>query len=160
MSNLVLDAPLQITLAAHGTPDYDALVALRQEVLRAPLGLAFTPDQLAAEHGSYHLGGYSGGALAGCLVLRPLGGGRVQMRQVAVRAGWQGRGVGRALVEHAETRARELGFGVMVLHARESAVGFYETLGYQKQGARFWEVTLPHWEMTKTLSCDDKGSRV
>lgn len=81
------------------------------------------------------------------------------MQQVAVRAGWQGRGVGRALVEHAETRARELGFGVMVLHARESAVGFYETLGYQKQGARFWEVTLPHWEMTKTLSRDDKGSR-
>jgi len=141
----------QITQVAHGTPEYAALVALRHEVLRRPLGLAFTREQLAAESGSFHFGCYSEGVLVGCLVLRPLPEGGAQMRQVAVREEWQGRGVGQAMVGYAENRARELGLRVMVLHARESAVGFYQTLGYRTQGARFWEVTLPHWKMTKRL---------
>lgn len=142
----------QIALVAHGTPEYDALVALRHDVLRRPLGLAFTPEQIAAEDGSYHLGCYSEETLVGCLVLLPLPGGRVQMRQVAVPEEWRGRGAGRLLVGRTEELARGLGFGAMVLHARESAVGFYETLGYQKQGACFSEVGLPHWEMTKALN--------
>ncbi len=56
-----------------------------------------------------------------------------------------------------EEFARDMGFGVIVLHARESAVGFYETLGYRKCGARFWEVGLPHWEMTKALDPDNSS---
>ncbi len=148
----------QMRLVAHGSPEYEALVALRHDVLRRPLGLAFTPEQLAAESASYHLGCYSGETLAGCLVLAPQSEGRMQMRQVAVRDGWQGKGIGRLMAEQAENLARQMRFGVMILHARESAVGFYETLGYQKRGARFWEVTLPHWEMTKTLLGDDQDA--
>lgn len=155
MSDLPLSPPYQITLVAQGTPAYDELVALRSDVLRRPLGLVFTAEQLAAERGSYHLACHAGGVLAGCLVLLPLPQQQMQMRQVAVRPAWQGRGVGRALVHQAETWARGWGFNAMTLHARESAVGFYETLGYQKRGARFWEVTLPHWEMTKALTRDD-----
>ena len=37
----------------------------------------------------------------------------------------------------------------MVLHARESAVPFYEKLGYSLGGDRFQEATLPHWAMNK-----------
>jgi len=151
MSESMPPFPCQISQVAHGTPEYEALVALRHEVLRRPLGLAFTAEQLAAEHSSYHLGCYSEKTLVGCLVLLPLPEKRVQMRQVAVRDDWRNRGVGRALVKSAEELARETGFGVIVLHARENAVGFYETLGYQKHGARFWEVGLPHWEMTKMM---------
>lgn len=147
----------ELALVAHGTPAYDALVALRYEVLRRPLGLAFTPEQLAAESGLFHLACCCEGVLAGGLVLLPLPESRMQMRQVAVREDWRGKGAGRALVEYAEEWARQAGANVMMLHARESAVGFYETLGYQKRGARFWEVGLAHWEMTKTLRGDGQS---
>lgn len=142
---------LDIREVAHGSPDYNALVVLRHDVLRRPLGRTFTRAELDAESGSVHVGAWEGDALAGCLVLLPLGKGRVQMRQVAVQKDRQGRGVGRALVDFAETWARGQKFEVMVLHARESAVGFYKTLGYRAQGARFEEVGLPHREMTKAL---------
>jgi predicted GNAT family N-acyltransferase len=37
------------------------------------------------------------------------------------------------------------------MHARKSAVGFYEKLGYEIEGDEFEEVTIPHYEMQKTL---------
>jgi predicted GNAT family N-acyltransferase len=37
------------------------------------------------------------------------------------------------------------------MHARQSAVGFYQKLGYQIRGEEFEEVTIPHYEMQKQL---------
>ena len=39
----------------------------------------------------------------------------------------------------------------MTMHARETAVPFYERLGYATVGARFEEVTIPHFKMEKRL---------
>lgn len=143
---------LRLAEVEHGSPDYDKLVALRDEVLRRPLGLAFSAEQLASERGSLHLACFLGEEIVGGLLLTPQENRRVQMRQVAVREAMQGRGIGRALVEGAEGLARHLGCREMVLHARETAVTFYERLGYVTVGERFFEVTLPHREMTKDLA--------
>jgi hypothetical protein len=74
------------------------------------------------------------------------------MRQVAVVPELQGQGIGRAMVEYSEALARTVGFTRMILHARETAVAFYEKLGYAKVGERFVEVTIPHWAMAKRLA--------
>jgi predicted GNAT family N-acyltransferase len=37
------------------------------------------------------------------------------------------------------------------MHARKSATGFYEKLGYTTDGQEFLEVTLPHVVMEKLL---------
>ncbi len=143
---------LMMREVAHGSPDYWATVALRDVVLRQPLGLQYSPQELQAEADSRHLACYCGDELAGCLVLRPAADGDVRMRQVAVAPSMQRRGVGAALVAYCETLARELGFRRMVLHARETSVPFYERLGYLRHGQRFEEVTIPHWSMAKTLA--------
>jgi ribosomal protein S18 acetylase RimI-like enzyme len=145
--------PGRFAEAAHRSPLYDRTVALRDELLRRPLGLAFSPEELDAEAGSHHLvmTDAGGEAVVACLVLRPLGGGAVQMRQVAVAPEHQRRGVGRALVAFAERYAAERGYREMVVHAREPVVPFYDRLGYQRVGARFIEVTLPHLELRKAL---------
>lgn len=85
-------------------------------------------------------------------MLRPLLDGDVRMRQVAVVPELQGQGIGRAMVEYSEALARTVGFTRMILHARETAVAFYEKLGYAKVGERFVEVTIPHWAMAKRLA--------
>jgi len=143
--------PVRLSEVEHGSPDYGRLVALRDEILRRPLGLAFSAEQLDSEREAHHVACFLGEEIVGCLVLTPQENGRVRMRQVAVREAVQGRGIGRALVKYAEALGRRLGCREMVLHARETAVGFYERLGYVKAGERFFEVTLPHWEMTKRL---------
>jgi N-acetylglutamate synthase-like GNAT family acetyltransferase len=126
------------------------LVELRRAVLRRPLGLDFTSAQLAAEAGQRHLGAWDEGRAIGCLALSSSGD-EARMRQVAVAPDAQGRGVGRRLVAESEAEARRLGARRMTLHARQTAVAFYERLGYACEGAPFAEVGLPHRSMTKAL---------
>lgn len=142
---------IELRWIGHGSTAYADAVALRRRVLRLPLGLDFTADQLAAETADHHLAAHDGPALVGCLLLTDRGQGAVQMRQVAVDPGRQRQGIGALLVRESERRARELGFTRMILHARETAVPFYERLGYACVGAPFVEVTIPHREMVKDL---------
>jgi ribosomal protein S18 acetylase RimI-like enzyme len=136
---------------AHGSSAYWATVDLREAVLRKPLGLQFSAEELAAESDSHHVACYRGDRVVGCLVLRPLGDGDARMRQVAVVPEMQGQGIGTALVNFAEALARKNGYRRMILHAREAAVSFYEKLGYARVGDPFVEVTVPHWAMHKSL---------
>lgn len=143
---------IQIVKIEFGTPEYDEAVQLRYEVLRKPLGLVFTPEQLAAEYSDHHLAAFTAaGALVGYLNLTPVDDQTIKMRQVAVAPGLQGRGIGNALVAASEDLARRLGFHSMVLHARETAVPFYLKVGYAVAGDRFEEVTIPHFKMEKEL---------
>ena len=143
---------MRLTWIACPSTEHALTVALRHEVLRVPLGLAFTVDQLASESGSHHLAAFDGeGRILGCLMLTPQAAGEVQMRQVAVKPEMQGTGLGRALVEEAERRARGLGFARMMLHARDKAIGFYDRLGYAREGDLFMEVGIVHQQMAKNL---------
>lgn len=137
----------------HGSADYAACVRLRDLLLRAPLGLAFSEAELAAEATDYHLAGFSGGnTLVACLVLSPRGDGTaIRMRQVAVASEWQRNGIGTQLVAFAEAFARAKGFRFMSLHARMGVTGFYEPLHYTASGIPFTEVGIPHIAMHKTL---------
>ena len=143
---------IEIHLIAFGTPEYDEAVHLRYDILRAPLGLTYTPEQLAEEYNQIHLAGFdSQGVLIAYLNLTPATEEVVKMRQVAVASTWQGKGIGSMLVAESEKTASRLGFSLIRLHARESAVPFYERLGYGLVGERFEEVTIPHFKMEKTL---------
>lgn len=135
----------------HGSPDYDATVALRDEVLRKPLGLRFTEEQLRAESEDHHLGGFLDGRLVACLILTPRGSGTLRMRQVAVAADLQHQGLGTRLVQYAEQFAAERGYVEIAAHARDKAVPFYEKLGYEVTGDRFVEVGIPHVTVRKRL---------
>lgn len=55
------------------------------------------------------------------------------------------------MVKYSEDLTREFGYEEIVLHARETAVPFYEPLGYTRVGDRFTEVTIPHWVMVRAL---------
>ena len=137
---------------AHNSPDYRQAVALRSAILRQPLGLSFSSEELQSEAGCHHLAGFIQEELVACLVLQPLAGQTMRMRQVAVKEELRGQGFGRMLVHVSEALACERGCQQMTVHARESAVGFYERLGYSTMGACFLEVTVPHWAMCKLLT--------
>ena len=134
-----------------GLPEYFATVELRRRILRWPLGLDFTPEELAAEQRDFHVAAMNDDDAIGCLVLTPQNKTTVKMRQVAVEPEWQGKGYGKHLVEYSEQVARAEGFTTMVLHARENVVPFYLKLGYFLEGEPFEEVTIPHRKMVKSL---------
>jgi predicted GNAT family N-acyltransferase len=70
---------------------------------------------------------------------------------MAVPNSMQGKGIGRALMVFAENIARDLGYKRLTMHARKTALGFYQKLGYQVTGDEFLEVTIPHFIMEKVL---------
>lgn len=142
---------LELKQAEHDSVLYGEAIALRRKVLREPLGLDFSEEQLKKESDDFHLVALAEGKVVGCLVLTPLNNSTVQMRQVAVEPSFRGQGVGRCLVEWSEALALERGFQEIVLHARETAVAFYLKLGYQTRGETFVEVTIPHREMYKII---------
>jgi predicted GNAT family N-acyltransferase len=136
-------------LIEHGSGEYEEAIALRYQVLRKPLGLSYDPAELAGEKDSFHLALREGAELVTCLVLKPLDERCIKMRQLAVRKSSQGKGFGRELVKYAHSFARERGYAEIVLHARETARGFYEKLGYEAEADSFTEVGLPHLIMRK-----------
>ncbi len=142
---------MELRWIEHGSPDYRDAVELRRKVLRIPLGLEFAPEQLESEASDWHLAAYEGGRMVGCLLLSDRGDGTVQMRQVAVTPKRQGTGIGARMVAESERKAKELGFTRMILHARDTAVPFYEKLGYDRDGEPFVEVSIPHQGMAKAL---------
>ncbi len=144
---------IKFSIIAHNSELYSETVQLRYEVLRRPLGLDFTAEQLANETSDFHLAGFDeAGKICCCLVLTPIDTVTVQMRQVSVASGKQGMGLGRQLVEYSEQIAVQNSFVEMVLHAREPAVEFYLKLGYEFNGDPFVEVGIPHRLMCKTLT--------
>jgi len=145
-----------LTVSIHqiefATPEYDEAVRLRYDILRRPLGLDYTAEQLAAEYDQIHLAAYdAANRLVGYLNLTPIDAQTMQMRQVAVAENQQGSGVGKQLVVHSEWLARQLGIKQLILHAREPAVPFYEKLHYRVVGEPYEEVTIPHRTMEKDL---------
>lgn len=142
----------EIREVAFGSPEHASTIELRREVLRRPLGLDFSAEQLAGEEDQIHLALLHGDEALACLILVAHRDGEAKMRQVAVRPDLQGQGIGRQLVEASEAFAIRRGLTRMVLHARETAVPFYERLGYAVEGEPFEEVGIPHRRMSKRLS--------
>lgn len=130
---------------------YEQTLSLRLEILREPIGLTFSSEDLATDRISLHVAAMDEDKLVGCLVLVPMDESTIKMRQVAVSSDRQRAGVGTAMVAFSEREAKFRGFDRIVLHARREAVPFYERLGYLSVGEEFIEVGVPHREMLKFL---------
>ena len=135
----------------YGSSAYRDCLRLRRRILREPLGLDWSEADLAGEEDQQHFGLYDGELLVACVVARPLGMGRVQLRQMAVDLDRQGKGVGRNLLSGVLDLLRNDGVREVELHAREEAVGFYQRAGFVRQGERFREIGIPHWKMHRKI---------
>jgi N-acetylglutamate synthase-like GNAT family acetyltransferase len=135
----------------YGSPDYELMVRLRYDLLRKPLGLSFDPLELEKEKDDVLIGAFDDERLLGCCLLTRLDDKMVRLRQMAVPNNLQGKGIGRALMIFAENIARDMGYQTLMMHARVTATGFYEKLGYRKNDGEFIELTIPHVVMEKKL---------
>jgi ribosomal protein S18 acetylase RimI-like enzyme len=135
----------------YGTPEYEKMVRLRYDLLRKPLGLSFDPQELEKEKDDVLIGAFEDERMLGCCLLTPSGPKTLRLRQMAVSNNLQGKGIGRALMIFAENIARDMGYETLMMHARVTAIGFYEKLGYEKKDGQFIEITIPHVIMEKKL---------
>lgn len=135
----------------YKTPEYSEMVALRNEVLRKPLGLIFSEDELEREAPDIFCICEEDNRIIGCCILTSLRPGLFRLRQMAIYPSHQRKHVGRDLLQFAEETAKKEGFKKITMHARMSAKDFYAKHGYEPIGGIFTEVGIPHVRMEKEL---------
>src|SRR5579864_7763536 len=118
-----------------GSPLYERARRFREDVLRLPLGLVLSAQDVDGEDHQIHVAALGpNNAVLGTVVLKPITPELVKLRQMAVAPTVQRTGMGKDLVRFAEHVARSKGFKSIEMHARISAKAFYEKLGYHALG--------------------------
>ena len=75
-----------------------------------------------------------------------------QIRSMAVKEKFRGKGLGTLVLKFLEEKAKEGKFTIIVLDARDNAVDFYKKNGYKVEGNSYtlFDV-IPHFRMTKKI---------
>jgi GNAT superfamily N-acetyltransferase len=115
---LVHEPDIAVIEALLGSDLYRQSLRLREAVLRRPLGLTVTEEELADDAMRQHFCAISYGLVVGTVSLRPLDEATLQLKQMAVAEDRRREGIGARMLAHAEGWAHGAGFLLMVLNAR------------------------------------------
>ena len=132
--------------------EWDNYLMFRWEILRKPLGMSKESLADSIEERSFHLMGIDDKE-------KVIASGRVhfnceneaQIRYMAVDDSFKRKGVGTEIVKELENYAQSKGANIMVLNARENAISFYLSLGYEEVGPYQSDTGIPHKTMKKNL---------
>ena len=130
--------------------EWDSYFNLRYQVLRAPWNQPRGSERNEGDASAEHFAFFENEQIIGVGRLDFTENLGSQIRFMAVDDRYQGKGIGRQLMEHMENIARNKGCKETILHAREIALPFYEKLGYQnteKSHLLFGEIQ--HYLMNK-----------
>lgn len=132
--------------------DWNAYYALRFSVLREPWNQPVGSEVLADEDQAIHAIAVENGEVLGVARMHESAEKQGQVRCVATATKAQGKGIGKAIMAYLEEKAKQKGWGEIVLEARENAVPFYQAIGYSivaESYLLFGEIQ--HYRMQKRL---------
>ena len=73
---------MALKLIEYGSPDYQKMISLRDNVLRKPLGLIFSPGELEEEKENILIGAFEDEDLLGCCMLVEENARVIRLRQI------------------------------------------------------------------------------
>lgn len=142
----------QIATARRLFKEYEASLGIELTFQGFAQEVAGLPGAYAPPAGRLLLA--TGAEPAGCVALRPLGGGICEMKRLYVRPTARGARLGRRLAETVIREARAIGYARMrldTLPSMKDAFALYQTLGFREiapyyatpiAGTRFMELSL------------------
>ncbi|MGG0177176.1 GNAT family N-acetyltransferase [Gottfriedia acidiceleris] len=90
---------------------------------------------------------------------QPIAAGRLRLiestgkvQRICVLNDYRGKKIGNEIMYLIHKTAKEKGLDQLILHAQESAIPFYEKLGYKISSEIFFEADIPHAEMKLKLN--------
>jgi len=138
---------------AQTQEELNAIIELRYTILREPWNqpLSSASDNLESLSVNAFIKDAAGNVIA-CGRLQENENKTGQIRYMAVVASYQGKGLGQLIVSFLEQKAWDLGLIKVELHARENAVEFYKSRGYQMKEKSYllWGL-IQHYLMEKEL---------
>ena len=148
-----VDGPELVALARELFREYADAIGIDLEYQGFSAELASLPVPYAPPGGTLLIA-RSAGQVAGCVAMRPLGGGVGEMKRLYVRSDYRGSGLGKLLVEaviHAARQAAYRELRLDTLETMESARALYRRLGFVEiqpysekylPGTRFYSLAL------------------
>ena len=126
-------------------PLYQKERELRNQVLLRPIGIPDFGWEMNDKN-SWHFVAVEDAKVIGCVILFPLNEekSKAQLMQMAVDNSWQGKGVGKLLVQSLMAFATAVEIKEIEIHSRAEVTTFYEQLGFQVYGDEFEEVGIKH----------------
>ena len=126
-------------------------LAIRRAILCPGTTRAPEQEQDALDGEAVQLLAEEDGKPLGCGRYVVLPDGWAKGSRIAVLPDGRGMGVGRAIVEELMRRAKAQGCPGFCLHARRTALGFYQRLGFRETGETFLEDGIPHSRVERRL---------
>ena len=120
--------------------EFKAYYALRYRVLREKFGLPKGTEKDDYEPISLHfiaVDDKKEEEIIGAVKMFEKAPGIAQFSHLAVAENYQGKGIGRMLVDMVEEKAHQMGYKVIGTSTRLTATGFYEKLGYRLIGVDY-----------------------
>jgi N-acetylglutamate synthase-like GNAT family acetyltransferase len=143
---------MQVQLATTPT-EINSILQLRYAVLRQPWNQSIesATDDREVDSVNAFIADEQGKVIA-CGRLQENDNQVGQVRFMAVDAAYQGKGLGKLIVNFLEAEAKKMGLKKMELQARENAVEFYKSCGYSIAEKSFllWG-QIQHYLMAKEL---------
>lgn len=141
-----------VVRAARYTAETTAALELRRRVFCGEQGVSLEAEQDGLDAEAIHIVAIDDGRRVVGTCRLVLDGETARLGRMAVEPAQRGRGVGRAVLDGAERRARLAGATRMALHAQVSAASLYAQAGYAPYGDAFVEEGLDHISMEKMLA--------
>ena len=126
-------------------PLYQKERELRNKVLLRPIGIPDFGWEMN-DDASWHFIAMNESELIGCVLLVPSDTNKTkgQLIQMAVETNWQGKGIGKLLVQSLIKFAQSNGLKEIEIHSRSEVTSFYEQFGFKVYGDEFEEVGVKH----------------
>ena len=115
--------------APYGSDLYAQAVKLREAMLRKPLGLTLSQEELTDDALRRHFCALTNGTVVGSVSFKPLGPHTLQLKQMAVADGRQGNGVGSRLLRLAQDTTTDA-LQLWAFQSNTRARVFYERRGF------------------------------
>ncbi len=129
----------------------EAVFALRVEVFVKEQNVPAELELDAEDAHALHIIAEEEGHVLGCARLL-VSEREAHIGRLAVKRTHRGMGIGSAVCRFIIAYCGEKGFSRVWLNSQLHAVGFYETLGFEKKGEVFMEAGIPHIEMDISLN--------
>lgn len=128
----------------------DDIIAIREEAFIKGRGVPREIELDGKDSELLHFCVYDGETLLAYLRAEDIGE-KLHLGRICVKKDMRKSGYGRILMDFLFKYAKENGFSAVELSAVDTAVGFYEKIGFVAEGEFYLETGVPHIYMKKNL---------
>lgn len=135
----------------YASKEYQKTLHLRDEVMRKPLGLRLSEEDIKYDYKRIHIGGYCGNELICGCSLRIIHKKIAHIYSVFVKQKFQNKGIGQQMMVFIENFTKSQGVIRLYVEGRKSAKYFYLKCGFLPCGNEYTDMNILHQDMRKDI---------